>query len=99
MEVRRDDLTSLSATRPATSEHIPLHRLWTFARLPGPLDSAGQAHLRECAECRIAFHVCLRAENFGSAIKELQEVNAAESEEKPKLRALYIVSRSIPTEP
>ena len=86
--------------RQAASDHIPLHRLWSFARVPGQLDTSGQAHVRECADCRRAFQLCLGAENFGIVLKELnheQEALAPDDDGKPKLKTLYVVPGAIRT--
>lgn len=74
------------------TDHIPLHRLWSFARIPGQLDTPGQAHVRECQECRNAFQLCLRSDNFGVVLKELnQERDALGPDGRPKLKKLYVV--------
>ena len=96
METGPND-TNNPAPRQIASDHIPLHRLWSFARIPGHLDSPGQAHVRECADCRKAFQLCLSAENFGNVLKELnQEQELLGPDGKPKIKTLYIVPGSIP---
>jgi hypothetical protein len=79
--------------RQGQSDHIPLHRLWSFARLPGYPDAQSQAHLQECEECREAFQVCLRCDSFGVALKELGQDGATTPapDGRPKLKTLFVV--------
>jgi hypothetical protein len=52
-------------------DHVPLHRIWVFTTLQADLTMAEHAHIIDCEECRIAFRACLRAENFGAVLLEL----------------------------
>ena len=52
--------------------HIPLHRLWAFATLQDELSPSEQAHILDCDDCRISLQTCLKLENFGAVLKELQ---------------------------
>ena len=56
-------------------DHIPLHRLWTFATLQDDLSLPEHAHILDCEDCRIAMRTCLKAESFGIVLKELREEN------------------------
>lgn len=53
-------------------DHIPLHRLWTFATLQDDLSLSEHAHILECENCRTSLRVCLSAENFASVLKALE---------------------------
>jgi hypothetical protein len=53
-------------------DHIPLHRLWTFATLQDDLSSPEHAHILDCETCRIALRASLKAENFGAVLRELR---------------------------
>ena len=54
-------------------DHIPLHRLWTFATLQDDLSLSEHAHILDCEGCRVSLRACLKAENFGSVLKELTQ--------------------------
>ncbi|HET9218129.1 MAG TPA: hypothetical protein VFR18_14180 [Terriglobia bacterium] len=53
-------------------DHIPLHRLWTFATLQDDLNLAEHAHILDCEDCRLALQTSLKADNFGAVLKELK---------------------------
>jgi hypothetical protein len=53
-------------------DHIPLHRLWTFATLQDDLTHSEHAHILDCEECRRALRSSLKADNFGAVLKELK---------------------------
>jgi hypothetical protein len=57
----------------ARSGHVPLHKLWSFATQAGELSAAEQTHLQGCDNCRHALNVCLKAESFAAAVKELDK--------------------------
>ncbi len=52
--------------------HIPLHRLWAFAKIEIDLNLSEHLHVLECEKCRTALQACLRADTFGSVLKQLQ---------------------------
>ena len=54
-------------------DHIPLHRLWTFATLQDDLSLPEHAHILDCEECRSALRACLKGDNFGAVLKGLRE--------------------------
>ena len=53
--------------------HIPLHRLWTFAKVQTEMSSAEQSHVLDCEECRNALSLCLKAETFSDVVTELSK--------------------------
>jgi hypothetical protein len=53
-------------------DHIPLHRLWTFATLQDDLSLPEHAHILDCEDCRAALRASLRAENFGAVLMGLK---------------------------
>ena len=53
-------------------DHIPLHRLWTFATLQDDLNHSEHAHILDCEDCRHALRTSLKADNFGAVLKELK---------------------------
>jgi hypothetical protein len=53
-------------------DHIPLHRLWTFATLQDDLSLSEHNHILECESCRDALRASLKAENFGAVLRELK---------------------------
>ena len=53
-------------------DHIPLHRLWTFATLQDDLSLPEHAHILDCEACRLALRTSLNADNFGAVLKELK---------------------------
>ena len=55
----------------ARTEHVRLHRIWVFTTVQGDLTMAEHAHIIDCEECRVAFRACMRAENFGAVLLEL----------------------------
>jgi hypothetical protein len=59
-------------------EHVPLHRLWTFATLQGELTLPEHAHVLDCEGCRVALRACLQAENFGMVLKTLNRTDDVE---------------------
>jgi hypothetical protein len=61
-------------------DHVPLHRLWTFATLQGDLNLSEHAHILDCEECRDALRVCLKAENFGAVLRELKRDGESEDQ-------------------
>jgi len=58
-------------------DHIPLHRLWTFATLQDDLTLPEHGHILDCPECRAALRCCLYAENFGAVLIELKREEAS----------------------
>ena len=55
------------------TEHVSLHRLWTFANLQADLTLAEQTHMVDCEKCRVELQACLQAQNFGAVLRELRE--------------------------
>jgi hypothetical protein len=53
-------------------DHVPLHRLWTFATLQNDLSISEHAHILDCEVCRVALRASLKAENFGAVLRELK---------------------------
>lgn len=53
-------------------DHIPLHRLWTFATLQDDLSLSEHAHILECENCRLVLRTSLKADTFGAVLKELK---------------------------
>ena len=53
--------------------HVPLHRLWTIAKVQAEMSPAEQSHMLDCDECRNAFSVCLKAESFSEVVSELSK--------------------------
>ena len=52
-------------------DHIPLHRIWTFASLDYELDVEAREHVIRCQPCFTALKVCLKSDSFRSALKTL----------------------------
>jgi hypothetical protein len=52
--------------------HIPLHRLWAFAKIETDLSLSEHLHVLECEKCRAALQACLQADTFGAVLKQLQ---------------------------
>jgi hypothetical protein len=53
-------------------DHIPLHRLWTFATLQDDLSPPEHSHILDCEHCRMALRASLKAENFGAVLRQLK---------------------------
>jgi hypothetical protein len=62
-------------------DHVPLHRLWTFATLQDELSRSEHAHILECEDCRLALRATLNAENFGAVLRELKRGESTEFED------------------
>jgi hypothetical protein len=62
-------------------DHVPLHRLWTFATLQDDLSLPEHSHILDCENCRNALRASLQAENFGAVLRELKRDENTELED------------------
>ena len=92
----RPDMVSFFRQRPE-SEHVPLHRLWAFAKHWSTLEVSEDGHVKACAECRKSLQACLQENSFGAVLKQLRlaQEAPAESQVKPKLTQLYVFAGRI----
>jgi hypothetical protein len=53
----------------AHRDHIPPHRIWAFRSGVARLEFPEHLHLMSCTDCRVFYEACLKAENFGEALR------------------------------
>ena len=52
-------------------DHIPLHRLWTYASIQHDLEPEAREHVIRCRECFEALKVCFKSDSFAAVLKNL----------------------------